>query len=778
MAEHIPPKNSAGSPPHLPLSAPGPRSRRVTAGSPLSAPGPSSRRVTVGSLLLLAALLCLPLLFSCTILDNDLRPESEKQAAAAPDTTQVIHEQTDEYTATYQYSNQTRVLDEQFLSYVAGIDYSLGALYLEDYTPDALLPVAGQILAGPICDQLPYGLSHHVVAVTHQNTLYEVRIKRAYIDEVFAHLELNGEFGEIADSVATDSTANDAPMPLPTRGLYDNEFKISTIESRQTIDLGMTWGGDNAVQLTGTGTLSLGVKIDPIFKVYAYINTDKSIYDIKATAGAVATFFIEGTATGTLTLDVLEFLKIKHLLKINVPVGEVAGVPFFVTFNPECLVTASISGTVGYQVTKTYYIDVRATLNAPGQTDGVHFNRIDKPIQFAEAMPEAKKETYASASLEAGLTFGGSVDLNLSALGEEPMTGLKFTLGAGPNLKTQIANTEEPDYNDSWHFGIPLTLSGKVYIDLFKKFPPLEVDVVKYLTGLWGGSNTLWEFAKKDFRFYPSIDNMRIVCANNTESGSVPQFNVDFDVLENGTKTGDNIGFRPVFRIFPHNVTSYEPIEEYDPFQYSTYRKGLHYNFPIVSSKLSRDEVYDLEVAMVKPGLYGENVMYRRKFPFTSTSPTAFINDWKKTAQWEHQCKQKRNGGYTCYYDYDFITVLHFEGREKIKEFGFLVNGKKYEIKNPPVKDDIAVKWSIVKSKKSKRDIKLTPYVVYELDGERYTTNMAPYTVSLTYEKNLNTVWNEWEGRIYQDAKDYDDYARSGFDINYENKADVDFETK
>jgi hypothetical protein len=43
------------------------------------------------------------------------------------------------------------------------------------------------------------------------------------------------------------------------------------------------------------------------------------------------------------------------------------------------------------------------------------------------------------------------------------------------------------------------------------------------------------------------------------------------------------------------------------------------------------------------------------------------------------------------------------------------------------------------------------------MGDQEYTTNMAPYTVSLSYDKSLNTVKNEWEGRKYKDDKDYDD---------------------
>ena len=72
-----------------------------------------------------------------------------------------------------------------------------------------------------------------------------------------------------------------------------------------------------------------------------------------------------------------------------------------------------------------------------------------------------------------------------------------------------------------------------------------------------------------------------------------------------------------------------------------------------------------------------------------------------------------------------------------------------------PAKDDVAVKWSIEKSKKSKRSLKIIPYIIYELDGKETLAEMAPYTVSLTYDKSLNTVKNEWEGRKYRDDKDY-----------------------
>ncbi|MBR1664656.1 MAG: hypothetical protein IJ699_00275 [Bacteroidaceae bacterium] len=720
--------------------------------------------------LLLALCLLLP---SCTLLDNDLRPESEKQEAA-PDTTNYIHEQTDEYTASYQYSDQTRVLDEQFLSYVAGIDYSLGTLYLEDFTPDALLPVAGQILAGPICNQLPYGLAHHVVSVTHQNTLYEVRIKQAYIDEVFSHLELEGEYESEDDTLAND-TSSAAPLETRASTPYKKDWNFGEFKFNRVIDLSMNFG--EALQAEGNGKVTTEITFKPIIKAYIYINQEKKIYDMYVTIGSTQTLDVRIDANGTLTLDLLELMGIKELLTFKLPLTEIIGLPLWIEVGPEFFVSGTVGGHFGFNITKTFYNVIGARKNVPGKKDGPIINNRDEPIIFKEHTPDWEGGAEIGMDFSARAAFGVTAGIKLSASGQEPEAGIKFTLSAGPKISTGFDSSTNY-YNNHWHFGIPVDLDGKIYIDIFKGFPPLEVNFMSYLTGLWGGDNTLWEFCKKDFRFFPSIDNMRIVCVNNTESGSVPQFNVDFDVLENGTATGEKIGFRPIYRVFPHNYSTDKPIVEFDPHQYTTFRQGLHFSFPINSNLLQRDEIYDLEIAMVKPGLPKEDVMYRRKFPFTSTSPTAFINDWKKTAQWQHQSQQMRNGGYSLYYDYDFVTYVHFERREQIKEYGFIVNGEKFEIKNPPVKDDVAVKWSIKFSNKSKRDIKLTPYIIYELDGERYTTNMAPYTVSLNYDKSLNTVKNEWEGRIHPKKNDNDDYVRSGFDINGEVTADVDFQTK
>ena len=731
--------------------------------------------------LLLALCLLLP---SCTLLDNDLRPESEKQEAA-PDTTNYIHEQTDEYTASYQYSDQTRVLDEQFLSYVAGIDYSLGTLYLEDFTPDALLPVAGQILAGPICNQLPYGLAHHVVSVTHQNTLYEVRIKRAYIDEVFSHLELEGEFAALSDSLIEDSMDLGNGVKV-TRATASDDKDLGGEERGTTLTFTVSSGiSSKAIEglsVTGSAGITLDFRWKPINKVHVYTNTDTNVLDVKLTNGATFTHYITIDGNVALNFDLFEFLQLKELFKkiFHVPLGATVGLPIFLDIYPTLVLSAEVNGRIGMKMIKTFYTDIGAAYGVKGKSNGITFKNHNKELTFEEMPPaEDYAEFYGKAGGSVSAKLGLTADLYFGSPLEQPRVGVKAQVTCGPRIMTSI-DTETNGYDDMWKFGFPLNIDGIFYFDLFKKIDPLEWNFVDYLAKAFGQKNgsEFWEFGKQEFRFYPSIDNMRIVCANNMESGSVPQFNVDFDVLTNGSKTGTRIGFRPIYRIFPHNYSSAEPIVEFDPHQYTTFRQGLHFSFPINSNLLQRDEIYDLEIAMVKPGLPKEEVMYTRRFPFTSTSPTAFINDWKKTAQWEHQSKQMRNGGYTCYYDYDFVTYVHFEGREKVKRWGFLVNGKKYEITDPPVKDDVAVRWSIEKSKKSKRDIKLTPYIVYQMGDQEYTTNMAPYTVSLSYDKSLNTVKNEWEGRKYKDDKDYDDYVRSGFDINGEVKADVDFQTK
>lgn len=710
---------------------------------------------------------------SCTLIDNDLRPEEERQSAAAADSTGLIEQTGDGYTATYRYSSETRVIDNQMLTYVAGVDYTTGTLYLEDFTPDALLPRAGEILAGPVCEKLPYGLAHRVIGVSHLGTFYDVRIQRAAIDEVFDSLELDGDLGSDPDSPSDDD--EDYAASRTTRAVYNKDFALPTANFEQKVNLGMTFG--EAFQLSGSGDLTFGLKVKPIVKAYVYINKEKKKYDIRLKIGSTVTAGIDFEANGTFTIDVLELLELKDLMSIDVPIGEVVGLPLFISIYPEVLINGSVSGKASVEATKTFYTSVRATRNISGIDDGLHVSNHQEPVQFVEnVIPDDDVSGSASISFDAGIDFGATADVSFSAAGEEPKVGIKFSLLLGPHFSTKFS-TEIEGYDRGWHFGVPLTLSGKVYIDIFKGLPPLEVDFIKYLTSKWGGSNTLWEFAKIDYRFYPSIDNMRIQCTNRDETGP-PRFSVDFDVLKSGTKVGKLIGFRPIFRIFRHNVSSAVPIAEYDPFKYTTYRDGLSFNYVINEPSLKRDEIYDLEVAMVKPYMNKEDVMFTRRYPFTSTSPSAFINFWKKTAQWKHMCKQMRNGGYSTYYDYDFITYVHFNGREKIKRWGFKVNGEDFKIQNPPVKDDLAVRWSITKSNKSSRTVKIVPYIVYDLEGHETTINQAPYTVALEFETSRNTVVRQDEGRIYRADGDHDDYVRTGFDDNENNVADVDMALK
>ena len=732
--------------------------------------------------LLLALCLLLP---SCTLLDNDLRPESEKQEAA-PDTTNYIHEQTDEYTASYQYSDQTRVLDEQFLSYVAGIDYSLGTLYLEDFTPDALLPVAGQILAGPICNQLPYGLAHHVVSVTHQNTLYEVRIKRAYIDEVFSHLELEGEFAALSDSLIEDSMDLGNGVKV-TRAVANENKDLGGEERSATINLQVDASGAIAksipgLSLTGSGGLTFTVAWKPINKVFVYANTDTSVLDMRLTGGATYSITITVNGAFGLSFDLFEYLKIKDILKkiFHFPIGATIGLPIFLDLYPTFVLALENSYSLGLRIQKTFYTDIKAAYGVKGKSNGLDFKNHNQELEFEDLMedPHDGTEGYAATKASVSLKMGLTADLYFGAPTDAPKVGVKAEVSCGPRVMFQD-DTDNEGYNRCWHFGFPLTIDGKLYFSLFKKIDALEWNFVDFLARKFGSKNgsEFWEFGKQDFRFFPSIDNMRILCTNNLESGSVPTFSVDFDVLTNGSKTASS-KFRPYYRIYPHNVSAASPIVTLQPHQLTSFRQGLHFNTTINNSALQRDEIYDLEVVLVKEWLDREILLYTRRFPFTSTSPTAFINEWKKTAQWEHQSKQMRNGGYTCYYDYDFVTYVHFEGRDLIKKWGFIVDGQKYNMDTKPAKDDVAVKWSIEKSKKSKRSLKIIPYIIYELDGKETLAEMAPYTVSLTYDKSLNTVKNEWEGRKYRDDKDYDDYVRSGFDINGEVTTDLDFQTK
>ena len=518
--------------------------------------------------LLLALCLLLP---SCTLLDNDLRPESEKQEAA-PDTTNYIHEQTDEYTASYQYSDQTRVLDEQFLSYVAGIDYSLGTLYLEDFTPDALLPVAGQILAGPICNQLPYGLAHHVVSVTHQNTLYEVRIKRAYIDEVFSHLELEGEFAALSDSLIEDSMDLGNGVKV-TRATASDDKDLGGEERGTTLTFTVSSGiSSKAIEglsVTGSAGITLDFRWKPINKVHVYTNTDTNVLDVKLTNGATFTHYITIDGNVALNFDLFEFLQLKELFKkiFHVPLGATVGLPIFLDIYPTLVLSAEVNGRIGVKMIKTFYTDIGAAYGVKGKSNGITFKNHNKELTFEEMPPaEDYAEFYGKAGGSVSAKLGLTADLYFGSPLEQPRVGVKAQVTCGPRIMTSI-DTETNGYDDMWKFGFPLNIDGIFYFDLFKKIDPLEWNFVDYLAKAFGQKNgsEFWEFGKQEFRFYPSIDNMRIVCANNMESGSVPQFNVDFDVLTNGSKTGTRIGFRPIYRIFPHNYSSAEPIVEFDP---------------------------------------------------------------------------------------------------------------------------------------------------------------------------------------------------------------------
>ena len=165
--------------------------------------------------------------WSCTLIDNDLRGLPDYSPAYK----QIVHEETDEYTADYQYQPWTILVDERYEPYIYAIDYEHDVLYLYDYIPEELLPEEGNALAAKPSDKLDFGLSYKVMGVLHYDNLYAVVMQRAFTEDIFKYLELSvdTEYGtEVVDDV--DEEGN------PTRSIQFVRTKKSS-ETRGDDDL-------------------------------------------------------------------------------------------------------------------------------------------------------------------------------------------------------------------------------------------------------------------------------------------------------------------------------------------------------------------------------------------------------------------------------------------------------------------------------------------------------------------------------------------------------------
>lgn len=703
-----------------------------------------------------------PLLCGCTILDNDLRDLPD-----VPGYTETVHEETEDYVLDYQYQPEVRYVDNEMLSYVTAIDSTYTHLSFYDHTPGGKLPKVGDLLASKSNDKLPYGLGHRVTSVQSSGGLYVLGLERAMLDDIYLTYVAESHMDDLMtdeDDVPDDAfeiidadEAREAIQGIKTRaeGSVKSEFDPINI----TIEVKKA-AKDNemskAVSIKGDFDGKLTIELQPIVQNGTVMDTDNKKVDIKLNTGLRIDIIFEGEGGGVATVDFAKIaeiitkkeLKLKHTFTIG-------ALPVTFSLKPVLNFKTELSGKVGFYVSKTFYVEVGSRKNISGKKDGFYFVKHNKALKFGETFDRG---LIGDLSFETGLSFGGEIELKFGAPGEAFNCGIRVTPTIGPKLSTTFLNHNMDDYDKAWHFGIPLSIDGVIFFNLIKGIE-FDIDVAKYVANLLGKSEpTLYEFVPKDWRFYPSIDNMGIECTNPKDVGNIPKFKLRFDVEDGGLLLTKLNTAKPIIHIYNHNLSS-SPIISNEGLNVLRYGKNNSYEWTFSDSKIKRDDLYDAEVVMIQPT--SERVLYRKRYAFSSVSPSIDIQNIVITAQREAISeKPDKKGVYKTLYDWKFRTTVQFRGFKEVTAWGFTCGGKNYVVETPPTASSAVVLWALTNSQKSNRTLTFTPFVNYMVDGTPQIAYGAPYTVNLVYDPSKNSYNDQWDKTLKM-------YI-SGFDVDSE----------
>jgi hypothetical protein len=347
---------------------------------------------------------------ACTLMDNDLRDLPDDVLGYK----EIVHEETDEYTADYQYQPWTKILDERYMPYIHSIDFENYTLYFYDFIPDDMLPREGDCLAAKPCEKIKWGLSHKVLSVRREGYYYAVDMVSAKLDEVFKHLVYNQEAeyvlepegGSVSKNDSTRSLAwtrmtepitradepkdpNDPtylwelskPAPItfdlvPTLintvaalALKKDNFDAETFKQL----VGLNASAFIATNLPGVGTVhdvhidvnngkswhikidaevQLEVKVTPILKTKNFIDIDNDRIDIWAEVGGIIEITTGIGGTLTLNLDLWKLLGLPQPKPVLV--GAPIGVPLWFETVYGLDLNASFAGSFNYKYKKEF----------------------------------------------------------------------------------------------------------------------------------------------------------------------------------------------------------------------------------------------------------------------------------------------------------------------------------------------------------------------------------------------------------------------------------------
>lgn len=817
-------------------------------------------------------------LTTCTIIDNDLRDLPDNPAYR-----EVVHVEGEGWEADYQYQPWTKILDEGFMGYVANVDFTNYIIYLHNYIPDELLPHVGDILTAAPHEKIKWGLSHKVIDLKREGSLYAVYIKPAEIKEVFKHLVYDQEANYIVqydkaleeqdsttrglyftragddDKDRTDfdneqdqkdwaesqkkkdppySNPSDpawshnektTPIQLDIAGLLASAIgmykgakkfdpgtifssmaglatsfgangethKYYTINFHNFTDEFSVTGGNvkidantNVNQMPNpsfyfNGKIAMDVTFTPVITTRNYINTDENKFECYIYTAAETKLFIALAAELGINVNLWS------ATPASVCIGAPIGLPLW--FEVGLSLDWYLAGEVNYsaQFTKVTGIKVGAKQNIEKHDDKTQYiSELKNPPAEFTPNEEWNSDATTYGGVKTGLKFSVSPTLTLGF--PEKATQIASSTGTTtsffPNLQLKYApsiglegyldgSKDENAHNDVlFHVGVPVSLTDVYLIaNLTSNFSP-QVNIGEKIAGLIGDAIGVksskfssFEIWKEDFRLYPSVDDLSIICTNTAAIAEAPAFQIDFNINNLGAL---GKGTKPCIKIYRKGETT-NPLYTIDDFPVlKASDKGSHFTRTFKSDNLKRDEVYTARVEYYK----GDKYMNSKKMLFTSRTPTAFIekhNIYHEESYFKIKDLDKYYPGWrsqeppqnvlkaSCY-GFKFRTRLIVQEPSLIDELGFYVNGKKYVAESKGLAD-LAIKgtavnvyWQITNSKEPVRSFEIIPYLkqkgstaeVRQIWHEPYKMTLDYYATPRDPEFGTYSEWNWSDGDV------------------------------
>ncbi len=738
------------------------------------------------------------LLTACTIIDNDLR--------GLPDTPgfkEIEHVETDQYTLDYQYQPTTIVVDEQMARFISTVDYQEEVLYMYDYTPRDLLPDEGRVLVSTIYGNVIYGLRHRVTQVSHEGSLYVIKLQEATLDEAYKHLRLDAHFEtdttDTADNAIDDMDPND-PRSLTRAGsdgqqafTYGEWHEFSLLDKVSAM---LAFAGTplpNHVNFNTGSNVKHGIKgyadlqgdiivaWRPIIKGHAFIDLSDRMVDMNVQVGVENKTTVSITGKIGVTIDILELFGVKEALSVKELV--VPALSLWLVGGFALDFDINMQGTISKTFHRRSYITLGACNNIDGKDDGVNVDKGggSESIEAAQQPEEWSDDAEISPTFEMSLMGGAELKLLIGNPTKWPQAGIAYSGVIGPKVTTYYSGgNSKRKYDKMLKVGVAIKPSGRFYFDLFEgiTFDWDFVDALFKKLGSKNGAEVMIPALTTERRYFPDMQNMTITC-QNPSSSDPPLFDMSFDVTNRGFYCDISSDVYPYIMVYEEGKNT--PLLEYDPRKkVSAWGSGTsfidHFEWNgFGDGVLQRDKDYELEVIMMsRYKYYQPKELWRERTPFIALwQPTMRFHGGFPTAQWKWMPASDEAvaaGGYE-HYDWTFRTVVSFNETMQILDWGFEVAGKTFPVEGPPPTNGtsmtIPIRWKLKNSKRSSRTIKFEPYInaFNPITGFVERFDQKKFQITLEWDDNWVLKEVEDEPRTVGGI----DYLVTGYDW------DVDF---